>query len=121
MVIASPTTGAETTDALTFLYLTLCALSGRASVLSALSATKKRTQPPLRPTDIRLILVIRDLLIRFRPFRLFVFFRNYFWGRMDFPHEVRFSAGIGPAHFPADLRNAALSAFEEGAPSWGRP
>ena len=20
---------------------------------------------------------------------------------MDFPHEVRFSAGIGPAHFPA--------------------
>jgi len=23
------------------------------------------------------------------------------WVRMDFPHEVRFSAGIGPAHFPA--------------------
>jgi len=22
--------------------------------------------------------------------------------RMDFPHEVRFSAGIGPAHFPAE-------------------
>jgi hypothetical protein len=21
-------------------------------------------------------------------------------GRRDFPHEVRFSAGIGPAHFP---------------------
>ena len=38
---------------------------------------------------------------------------------MDFPHEVRFSAGIGPAHFLADLRNAALSAFEEGAPFMG--
>ena len=38
---------------------------------------------------------------------------------MDFPHEVRFSAGIGPAHFPADLRNAALPAFEEGAPFMG--
>ena len=39
----------------------------------------------------------------FRPFRLFfVNFRNYFWVRMDFPHEVRFSAGIGPAHFPAE-------------------
>jgi hypothetical protein len=23
-------------------------------------------------------------------------------GRMDFLHEVRFSAGIGPAHFPAE-------------------
>ena len=22
---------------------------------------------------------------------------------MDFPHEVRFSAGIGPAHFPAEM------------------
>jgi hypothetical protein len=32
---------------------------------------------------------------------------------------VRFFAGIGPAHFPADLRNAALSAFEEGAPFMG--
>ena len=39
--------------------------------------------------------------------------------RMDFLHEVQFSAGIGPAHFPADLRNAALSAFEEGAPFMG--
>ena len=38
---------------------------------------------------------------------------------MDFPQEVRFSAGIGPAHFPADLRNAALPAFEEGAPFLG--
>ena len=38
---------------------------------------------------------------------------------MDFPHEVRFSAGIGPAHFSADLRNAASSAFEEGAPFMG--
>ena len=37
----------------------------------------------------------------FRPFRFFVFFRNYNGSRMDFPHEVRFSAGIGPAHFPA--------------------
>ncbi len=36
----------------------------------------------------------------FRPFRFFVFFRNYNRSRMDFPHEVRFSAGIGPAHFP---------------------
>ncbi len=40
-------------------------------------------------------------------------------GRMDFLHEVQFFAGIGPAHFPADLRNAALSAFEEGAPFMG--
>ena len=24
-----------------------------------------------------------------------------FLGQIDFPHEVRFSAGIGPAHFPA--------------------
>ena len=24
------------------------------------------------------------------------------WGRMDFLHEVQFSAGIGPAHFPAE-------------------
>ena len=23
-------------------------------------------------------------------------------GCIDFPHEVRFSAGIGPAHFPAE-------------------
>ena len=38
---------------------------------------------------------------------------------MDFPHEVRFFAGIGPAHFLADLRNAASSAFEEGAPFMG--
>ena len=40
-------------------------------------------------------------------------------GRMDFPHEVRFSAAIGAAHFLADLRNAALSAFEERAPFMG--
>ena len=38
-------------------------------MLSALSAAKKRTQPPLRPTDIRLILVIRDPLIHFSPFQ----------------------------------------------------
>ncbi len=41
------------------------------------------------------------------------------WVRMDFLHEVHFSAAIGAAHFPADLRNAALSAFEEGAPFMG--
>ena len=40
-------------------------------------------------------------------------------GCIDFPHEVQFFAGIGPAHFLADLRNAALSAFEEGAPFMG--
>ena len=101
-------------------------------MLSALSAAKKRTQPPLRPTDIRLILVIRDLLIyfyfcengrvsRFNSGDLAgklkppIGFRKYalraennclsilFGGRMDFPHEVRFSAGIGPAHFPAEM------------------
>ena len=38
------------------------------------------------------------------------------WGRMDFPHEVRFSAGIGPAHFPAggtaiDASAAAIFTF----------
>ena len=32
---------------------------------------------------------------------------------------MQFSAGIGPAYFLADLRNAALSAFEEGAPFLG--
>ena len=42
-----------------------------------------------------------------------------FGGRRDFLHEVQFSAAIGAAHFPADLRNAALSAFEEGAPFMG--
>ena len=42
------------------------------------------------------------LFLFFRPFRLFVFFRNYNRGRKDFPHEVRFFAGIGPAHFPAE-------------------
>ena len=35
---------------------------------------------------------------------------------MDFPHEVRFSAGIGPAHFPAggtaiDASAAAIFTF----------
>ncbi len=44
-------------------------------MLSALSAAKKRTQPPLRPTDIRLILVIRDLLISFSSFSSF--FREF--------------------------------------------
>ena len=33
--------------------------------------------------DIRIILIIRDLLNHFRPFRLFVFFRNYNECRMD--------------------------------------
>ena len=37
----------------------------------------------------------------------------------DFLHEVQFSAAIEAAYFPADLRNAALSAFEEGAPFMG--
>ena len=32
---------------------------------------------------------------------------------------MQFSAAIEAAHFPADLRNAALSAFEEGAPFMG--
>ena len=27
---------------------------------------------------------------------------NNTWVRMDFPHEVRFYVGIGPAHFPAE-------------------
>ena len=44
-------------------------------MLSALSAAKKRTQPPLRPTDFRLILVIRDLLISFSCFSSF--FREF--------------------------------------------
>ena len=43
-------------------------------MLSALSAAKKRTQPPLRPTDIRSIHVIRDLLIHFRLFSSFRLF-----------------------------------------------
>ena len=33
--------------------------------------------------------------------------------------KCTFSAAIEAAHFPADLRNAALSAFEEGAPFMG--
>ena len=37
---------------------------------------------------------------------------------MDFPHEVRFSAGIGPAHFPA-VFGMQPCAFEEGAPFMG--
>ena len=41
------------------------------------------------------------------------------FGTVYFPHEVRFSAAIEAAYFPADLRNAALSAFEEGAPFMG--
>ena len=109
-------------------------------MLSALSAAKKRTQPPLWPTDIRLILVIRDLLISF-----FVILVNSFYscenGRVSrfnsgdlagkcaasnrqqkialraenncsslimfgsgwiFCAFAQFSAGIGPAHFPAE-------------------
>ena len=37
---------------------------------------------------------------------------------MDFLHEVQFSAAIGAAHFLADLRNAALSAFSPTCPSF---
>ena len=48
-----------------------------------------------------------------------IIIRPYQAGPVYFLHEVQFSAGIGPAHFPADLRNAALSAFEEGAPFMG--
>ena len=39
---------------------------------------------------------------------------NNICGRMDFPHEVRFSAGIGPAHFLAETTRPLgprLSAF----------
>ncbi len=39
---------------------------------------------------------------------------NILWGRMDFPHELRFSAGIGPAHFLAETTRPLgprLSAF----------
>ena len=41
------------------------------------------------------------------------------WAGWHFLRIAQFFAGIGPAHFPADLRNAALSAFEEGAPFMG--
>ena len=40
-------------------------------------------------------------------------------GRMDFPHEVRFSAGIGPAHFPAAFRMLLCQHSKEGAPFMG--
>jgi hypothetical protein len=41
--------------------------------------------------------------------------------RMDFPHEVRFSAGIGPAHFLAETTRPLgprLSAFSPTCPSF---
>ena len=102
-------------------------------MLSVLSAAKKRTQPPLRPTDIRLILVIRDLLIyfyscengrvsRFNSGDLAgklkppIGFRKYalraennssshimFGAGWIFCAFAQFSAGIGPAHFPAEM------------------
>ena len=37
----------------------------------------------------------------FSSFSSFRLFSELLWVRMDFPHAVRFSAGIGPAHFPA--------------------
>ena len=40
---------------------------------------------------------------------------------MDFPHEVRFSAGIGPAHFLAETTRPLgprLSAFSPTCPSF---
>ena len=43
----------------------------------------------------------------------------YYLDSFYFLHEVQFSAAIEAAHFPADLRNAALSTFEEGAPFMG--
>ena len=43
----------------------------------------------------------------------------YYLDTVYFLHEVQFFAAIEAAHFPADLRNAALSAFEEGAPFMG--
>ena len=57
-------------------------------MLSALSAAKKRTQPPLRPTDIRLILVIRDPLIHFSPFQeiSFILGENGLPGVVPFGH-----------------------------------
>ncbi len=42
-----------------------------------------------------------------------------FWVRTDFPHEVRFSAGIGPAHFPAAFRMLLSQHSKEGAPFMG--
>ena len=56
----------------------------------------------------------------FRPFRLF--FREFselLRARMDFPHEVRFFAGIGPAHFPAAFRMLLSQHSKEGAPIHG--
>ena len=45
-----------------------------------------------------------------------IFIRPYQAGPAYFPHEVRFSAGIGPAHFPAggtaiDASAAAIFTF----------
>ncbi len=45
---------------------------------------------------------VQKIIARPSFFVLFVFFRNYFGDRMDFLHEVRFFAGIGPSHFPAE-------------------
>ena len=59
------------------------------------------------------------LVPHFRPVRLFVYFRNYNRVRMDFLHEVRFFAGIGPAHFPAAFRMLLCQHSKEGAPFMG--
>ena len=67
--------------------------------------------PPRQPS--KQFMSIRDQFVSIRVRN------NVFSGWKYFPHEVRFSAAIGAAHFLADLRNAALSAFEEGAPFMG--
>ena len=46
---------------------------------------------------------------------------NILWGRMDFPNKVRFSAGIGPAHFLAVFEMQLRLHSKKGPHSWGRP
>ena len=42
-------------------------------------------------------------------------------GCIDFPHEVRFFAGIGPAHFLAVFEMQPCLHSKKGPHSWGRP
>ena len=72
--------------------------------------------PSLNPENVQVQYLQKIALRAENPAAPSVF---YYLDSFYFLHEVQFSAAIGAAYFPADLRNAALSAFEEGAPSMG--
>ena len=72
--------------------------------------------PSLNPENVQVQYLQKIALRAENPAAPSVF---YYLDTVYFLHEVQFSAAIEAAHFPADLRNAALSAFEEGAPFMG--